>query len=150
MWFTNNLLFFNFTWAYNHFKDKFWPFLKNYTAENPRTKIVLYKAAEYHSPERKHHYHNWVRNKYIRKFNQLIDETIPNSGYGDKIFKISANLEALKSPTGSYLLPDGCHLAEKKVGNIVIAPTIMLNINLMLNLVCNRFESDASLCCQHS
>ena len=89
------------------------------------------------------------RNKYIKAHNRLLRKLIPKSGLDGRIFRISANTKVVKHPNGEYMLPDRIHL-QKKDEPRVTPPTLLTNINIMANFLCNRYQRNAKkrdLCC---
>ena len=89
------------------------------------------------------------RNKYINAHNRLLRKLIPKSGLDGRIFRISANRKVVKHPNGKYMLPDRIHL-QKKDEPRVTPPTLLTNINIIANFLCNRFQQNANkrdLCC---
>ena len=90
------------------------------------------------------------RNIHVREHNELLKELIPETGLDGKIFRISANKKVVKHPNNKYMLPDRFHL-QKKDKPRVTPPTLLTNINIMANFLCNRYQENAvesKLCCK--
>jgi hypothetical protein len=90
------------------------------------------------------------RNVHVAAHNKLLKEVIPETGLDGKIFRISANLKVVQHPNGKFMLPDRFHL-QKKDKPRVTPPTLLTNINIMANFLCNRYQENASqgnLCCK--
>jgi len=88
------------------------------------------------------------RNKHVREHNELLRKVIPENGLDGKIFRISVNTKVVQHPNGKFMLPDRFHL-QKKDKPRVTPPTLLTNINVMANFLCNRFETEKNgLCCE--
>ena len=90
------------------------------------------------------------RNVHVAAHNKLLKEVIPETGLDGKIFRISANTKVVKHPNGKFMLPDRFHL-QKKDKPRVTPPTLLTNINIMANFLCNRHQENAieeNLCCK--
>ena len=94
------------------------------------------------------------KNSYINKWNMLLRNLIPDvSGTkstnftNNRIFRISANLKTALSPIqNETLLTEGIHLAWKRVGEIVTPQSLLVDVSILLNLVCNRFYGEEYCC----
>ena len=88
-----------------------------------------------------------IKNSYIEIFNKFLEETVPITGYNKKIFRMAANLDTVKSPfLDRSLLVEGIHLSWKRIGPVITAPSILANLNILLNLLCNHREGEEYCC----
>lgn len=90
------------------------------------------------------------RNQHVRAHNELLRELIPEGGLDGKIFRISVNTKVVQHPNQKFMLPDRFHL-QKKDKPRVTPPTLLTNINVMANFLCNRHQEQAvesKLCCK--
>jgi len=87
------------------------------------------------------------RNQLIQKYNKFLKSLIPRHGIAGKIFLMTVNLSTYRSMDGGYMMPDRIHLV-KKDRTRRIPPAIKVNVNLILNLACNRIlrPADATCC----
>ena len=149
------------------FRNELMPFLKEITTNSPDT-IVIFYSCEYTEVngfgEFEFQHDVDEKNEKIKYWNDLLEELVPNLdsnptlrdekiGKNNKIFRISANLKTALSPLpDKTLMTEGIHLGWKRVGNIVVAQPLLVDVNIMLNLICNRFDEtseSANYCCSN-
>ena len=97
------------------------------------------------------------KNEHMDRWNNLLKELVPDLNENNRIFRISANMITAKSPIPNLrhktLLFDGVHLGLHRIRRItphrvryLIPPQpIMVDINIMLNLICNKYLDKISL-----
>ena len=144
----------------NKYLKKFYPHMQQFVDKWNSTVVFLNvepldaENAMMDKEEKRENYP--VKNSYIKVFNDILSETVPITGYGNftlsggrkKIFRMAANLETVKSPfKDRSLLVEGIHLSWKRIGPVITAPSILANMNILLNLLCNRLEEDQEYCC---
>ena len=87
------------------------------------------------------------RNYYINDFNEFMMKSIPELGIKN-IHRISITKRTVVGPAGMHLMPDRMHLIRHQ-DTISISPNLLVNLNIIINFLCNRFEPSDNLCCKN-
>ena len=138
------------------YREELMPYLKERIADTDPDTVVVFFECE-HVEVNGHGDFKRPRvvaekNVNIKKWNDFLKDLAPDLGTENQktnFYRISANLKTVFSPvpnTIKSLLTEGIHLGWKRVGNVVTAQPLLVDVNIFLNLLCNRFE-DEEYCC---
>lgn len=87
------------------------------------------------------------RNRLITEFGVFLGNLVGDSARHGRIFLMDVNLKTYVSMNGSFMLPDRIHLV-KKDQVYRMPPALKVNVNLIMNVVCNRFlNKEPGVCC---
>ena len=89
-----------------------------------------------------------LRNELIDKHNVVLEKLIPDEGIDGTLFRLSMNLKSVNID-GAFMLPDRIHLIKKDIPRKT-PPAMLANLNTIFNFLCNKYDSNANLCCQKS
>ena len=147
----------------NTMRKQLMPYLKKLTRETDTTVIFLdcehveVPAAPWGTYKTQESVDD--KNLHMDRWNSLLKELVPdltdteNTSNRGRIFRISANMLTARSPIPNKTLTlDGVHLGVPRfhsatpyeVKNLVPPQSVMVDINIMLNLICNRYLEEIS------